>query len=537
MQLLPTSALLALLCGVSLADDPCPQAGACHLPRWAPAGVPENARFGTAADLDGDTAVVGAPHEDAVYVYGQSGGQWTLVQRLEIPGASGTHFGEALCLDGDELLVGAPLADAASYFRAGLVHVFERSGGVWSPVDTLQFSFPTQHARFGASLAKEGDRIVVGSPRAWFTEEGAVAVFDRDGAGWTETVALTAPSTRALGTSVALDGAHVIGGDNANDGQGDFSGRVFAWRDGSPGWSDAEVLPAPGIVGASFLGYSVAAEGGWVAVGAYGAGSSGRVLLYRRSGGKHVYVGTIAPCDDGSAYWFGYALDLDGERLAVNALERFAPGLQGGRVQVFELESQPSPSWKLEVVLEPEDGVAQDGFGRSVAIDGGLVLGGASDVSATATNSGAAYLFSLQSELVPGGACPCDVIATSETLGVGKAGSAGVPELGVSAPAAIGSRTGLQLTGALPGAQPFLVWGFEAARIPFDGGELYVADRHVVPMQMVSGDGVSEVNGKVPNDPSLCGVELVAQAMFADPGAGGAYQLAQTNGVRVTIGW
>ena len=512
MQLPVRSALLivtAALCAppVPLAEGAggaCPTTGACHLTPWAPAGLPEAAHLGLAVDLQGDTAAVGAPQEDAVYIYGLQGGQWSQVQRIASPGGGGLDFGHALRLDGDELLVGAPLADVVDekgyHFRAGLAYLFERdAGGGWSLADTLGFSFPTSYGRFGTSVDKQGDRIAVGSPGAWYTDVGAVAVFDRDGAGWSESAALTPPDTVGLGSAVALDGDRVLGGDDVNDALGDYAGRIYAWRDTGAGFGAPEVLPSPGIGPSSYLGWCLSTHDGWLAAGAYGAGTGGAVLAYRWDEGAAAYqhAQTLTSCGGEAGGRFGHAVDLDAGRLAVGATLEVWPGPSTGRTHVYRLETVPAESWELELVVQPEGAGAWDAFGRSVAVDGEQVLVGASDADATAWGSGAAYLVSLQNELAPGGACPCDTLAGAEVFGSGKPGSAGVPQLELLSAPVLGGVTPLRLSAALPGALPWTLWGFTPAAIPFDGGTLFVADPHALAMPAVSpaGEALSALGG------------------------------------------
>jgi FG-GAP repeat len=99
------------------------------------------ARFGGAVAMDGDTLAVGAPAENlaagdeagVVYVYLRTGDQWALQQRLlAADGHGGVTFGASLALDGDTLLVGAPHADATGGLDAGAAYVFVRSAGVRS---------------------------------------------------------------------------------------------------------------------------------------------------------------------------------------------------------------------------------------------------------------------------------------------------------------------------------------------------------------------------------------------------------------------
>ncbi|MBK7393773.1 MAG: FG-GAP repeat protein [Chloracidobacterium sp.] len=69
-------------------------------------------KFGSAVDIDGDTAVVGSPSEHGVlggsapgvvYVFVRNGGSWTTQLRLFIPSPSnGSDFGGAVALDEDQ---------------------------------------------------------------------------------------------------------------------------------------------------------------------------------------------------------------------------------------------------------------------------------------------------------------------------------------------------------------------------------------------------------------------------------------------------
>ncbi|MEM7307252.1 MAG: FG-GAP repeat protein [Planctomycetota bacterium] len=538
-------AFLVLTASVSSAWEgggACPTAGACHLSRWAPPELGTWADFGAASDLAGDTAVVGAPAEDAVYVYRSEGGVWSEVQRLDSPAGDGVQFGHAVCLDGDELVIGAPTVNnpggALYASQAGAAYVYERGEAGFELASTLLFSFPTHYDRFGTSVAKQGDRIAVGAPRAWYTDEGTVAVFERDGSGWTEVAALMAPEAVGLGSAVALDGDRVIGGDEVHEALGEYAGRVFWWEPtGGGGWSAAGQLPAPGIGPGAFLGTSLAAAGGWVAAGAYGAGAGGEVRLYRFEAGSYVHAQSLTPCNGTLDGRFGRAVDLDAARQVVGADLQSWPGLPSGRAHVYRAPSDPAGAWELEVLLQPSDGAAWDGFGRSAAVDGPRVLVGANRADPVAEESGAAYLVSLQSQLLPGGACPCDVLAGAVSFGAGKPGAGGVPQLALTAAPVPGEDLALELGAALPGAQPLLVWGLVPAALPFDAGELYVGDPHLLPLPVVSAGGVAAAAFGLPADPGLCGVELALQAAFFDAGAAGPLQTAQSNGVLARLGF
>ena len=91
-------------------------------------------RFGSAIDLDGDIAVIGAPDDDAhadnigsAYIFTRdSSGTWAESAKL-VPsdGTWGDSFGGTVAVDGDVVVIGARLHDALGD-NSGAVYVFTR---------------------------------------------------------------------------------------------------------------------------------------------------------------------------------------------------------------------------------------------------------------------------------------------------------------------------------------------------------------------------------------------------------------------------
>lgn len=130
------------------------------------------------------------------------------------------------------------------------------------------------------------------------------------------------------------------------------------------------------------------------------------------------------------------------------------------------------------------------------------------------------------------------LLATNASYGQGKPGSSGLPPVlsGVNLPA-IGSTSTVRIAGGLPGAVPFLVLGLAPATLPFDGGTLLVDPLLIISIPApIAADGTLTISGPIPNDPSLCGLELYHQVFYVDPGAAGFYHVALTNGLLRTLG-
>lgn len=188
--------------------------------------------FGAFAALDGDTALVGA-HDDAVggngtqgsaYVFRRTGTSWNEEAHLTASdGAAGDQFGTGLAVSGDTLLVGAPGRNVGSSGDQGAVYVFTRASAVWTQQAQLTASDGAAGDVFGVGVSLEGDRAIVG---AWGhnvgtnANQGAAYSFSRAGTVWSQEAVLTASDGSAgdeLGLNVALSGDTAIVGSYRDD--------------------------------------------------------------------------------------------------------------------------------------------------------------------------------------------------------------------------------------------------------------------------------------------------------------------------------
>lgn len=146
-----------------------------------PSGLDAGHRFGIALALERGRALVGAPgpggndstrwRPGAAYVFRLGAGGWVQEAVLRVVGDSSVHgAGRAVLLDGAGALVAAPTADSL----AGRVYRFRRGGnGRWVAAGIVAPATPERPALFGATLARDGADLLVGSP---ITGHGAGAV-------------------------------------------------------------------------------------------------------------------------------------------------------------------------------------------------------------------------------------------------------------------------------------------------------------------------------------------------------------------------
>jgi hypothetical protein len=335
--------------------------------------------------INGDQADNSAIHSGAVYVFIRDGTTWSQQAYVKASNTgAGDFFGYsvALAADGNTLAVGAPREDSSatvingdqadnSAAESGAVYVFIRSGSAWAQQAYVKGSNTGAGDQFGESvaLAADGNTLAVGAPldnsgamginNTLATlpafDSGAVYVFIRDGATWSQqayvkacntgendefgsSVALAADgNTLAVGAPLEASSATFINGDQA-DNSASNSGAVYVFARRAT-WSQQAYVKASNTGAGDQFGRSVAlgADGNTLAVGApredssatgingdqadNSASNSGAVYVFTRSGSAWAQQAYVKASNTGAGDQFGRSVGLaaDGDTLAVGA--------------------------------------------------------------------------------------------------------------------------------------------------------------------------------------------------------------------------
>jgi hypothetical protein len=391
----------------------------------------------------------------------------TLAQRAYVKATNteaGDRFGSAVAVSRNWLLTGAPFEQSSAtgidgnqsnndLSNAGAAYLYERLGGVWTVAHYLKASNTDAGDRFGWAAAA-GDRLVIGAPgeqsRAGTQGDnagsavGAVYVFEADGT-LIQTAYLKASNpgdNDAFGRAVATDADRIlvgaefeqssatgVDGDQANDDLNNAGAAYLFEATGSGGYAQVAYLKASNTRAESQFGSAVAISGDTLAVGARressGAtnvngdqsstaspGAGAAYVFDRASAGAWSQAAYIKASNSQTDDDFGFALDLDGDMLAVGA-----PGedsgnpndqtdnavTDSGAVYVFARSS--AGSWAQEAYLKAPIPGLRDLFGSSVSLVGGMLAVGApgersnvtgingNDADQSAVDSGAVYVF------------------------------------------------------------------------------------------------------------------------------------------------
>ena len=402
-----------------------------------------NDEFGISVALDGDTAVIGAYHDDhtddgntlgnagSAYVFTKVSGVWSQKAKLiAVDGAANDEFGISVAVDGDTIVVGARQNDTSS----GAAYLFTEVSGVWKHVAKLTADDGAANDEFGISVAVDGDTIVVGAHQDDDNGDlsGSAYVFTRDSAGgWRQRDKLTASAGEAgdrYGYSVGVSGDTIVVGAYSDDRNEANTGEVYFLR--IPGWTDildsAATTTSHIVTGLTnnvehtFQVRGVNAAGGGSASARVGgtptfaipnrptgfAADAGDAvvdlswvdpedstidkyqLLQIIQGGKLTTASTDDPVVRGDG--FGISVAADGDTAVVGAYQDDdATNDNSGSAHVFTRSSSAAP-WSWSAKLTASDAAANDEFGIAVAVDGDTIVVGAHQND---SNKGAAYVF------------------------------------------------------------------------------------------------------------------------------------------------
>ena len=269
----------------------------------------------SATGVDGNPSDNSAPGSGAAYVFIRSGTTWSQQAYLKASNTGASDdFGSAVAISGDTLVVGARGEGSSatgvdgnqsddSAPNSGAGYVFTRSGTTWSQQAYLKASNTGSADRFGSGVAVSGDTVAVGAfgesssatglnGNQWDNSapgSGAVYVFTRSGAIWSQQAYLKASNTNAndsFGYSVALSNdALVVGAPlessdalgidgNQADNAAASSGSAYLFTRSGPTWTQQAYIKASNTNASDMFGGSVALSGDTFAASATGEASS-----------------------------------------------------------------------------------------------------------------------------------------------------------------------------------------------------------------------------------------------------------------------
>lgn len=342
-----------------------------------------SAAFGWSVAMDGGTAIIGAYKDDdsgsesgAAYVFERNANgpnAWGQVRKLKgSDGSAGDWFGCAVSASGNTALIGAFHDDPSGTF-SGSAYVMPVSIETRSYRETGKlFAYDAAVSNmFGACVSMDGDLALAGS-HGNDSSSGAAYVFERSHDGtnaWTPVARLAAPDAAPaalFGLSVSVDGDRALVGA---PGDGVDRGAAYLFeRDqaGTNAWRPlAKLQVADELPSAIRLGWSVSLDDDVALVGAPEGGSA--YIFERNAGGADAWGQTVKLAANGS---FGCSVSIDKDVALIGAFSDDEKGFLAGAAYVFERNAGGTNAWGKVRRLVASDGATNDCFGLPVAICG-----------------------------------------------------------------------------------------------------------------------------------------------------------------------
>ena len=406
--------------------------------------------FGYALSLSGDTLAVGAYNESsngiqgddslnnsgAVYVFERKQNGWVQTAYLKAsnPGTEDS-FGHALSLSGDTLAVGAygegssatginGSQDNDDVSASGAVYVFTRNNGQWAQQAYIKASNTGKDDSFGYAVSLDEDTLAVGAygessaatgidgdqSANSKTNSGAVYVFTRNNGQWAQQAYIKASNpdmgdqfgfvvdleqdTLVVGANLEDSAATGIDGDQSDDSRKN-SGAVYVFTRNNGQWAQQAYIKPSQTEAEDFFGKHLSLDGDALAVGAdgrgqaqgQGLGNTGGVYVFRRDQQGWTQEVFIAPTIFSLNDYFGNAVALEGDLLAVGAYNegggsegiagdaRDNSRLSSGAVYLWERKS--NGSWSQKAYIKSSNTDANDFFGEALTMERGRLVVGA----------------------------------------------------------------------------------------------------------------------------------------------------------------
>jgi hypothetical protein len=368
--------------------------------------------FGQAVALDNTTALIGADlatvdgntQQGAVYVFTKSNGKWTESGKLTAnDGEANDTFGTSISLYDNTALIGAGSASVKGNRSQGAAYIFVKSGDTWTEKAKLTAKDGKPFAQFALSVALDKKTALIGALGASVNgnyAQGAAYVFTKSQGAWRQTAKLTANDGSTydeFGSAVALAGTTaLIGAGMASVNGNQQQGAAYIFTESKGTWAQTAKLTASDAAAGEGFGDPIALNGTTALIGAGGATVDGKqaqgaAYIFAKSNGTWTQKAELTAKDGRPGDFFGTAVALENTRALIGAHFAAVSGQpEQGAIYLF---TKSNDTWKQTQKITASDGMANDNFGLSVALDNVTALIGARGATVDNVEQGAAYFY------------------------------------------------------------------------------------------------------------------------------------------------
>lgn len=298
------------------------------------------------------------------------------------PGASDS-FGRAVAISGDTMVVGAQGENG----NKGAAYIYTFVAGAWKETQRLAISDAASYTYFGNSVAIDGSTLVVGAygrSTATASQAGSAFIFERTGGQWgpgQEIVSQDASSGAYFGGSVAIHNKTIVVGNGYKNG-------AYAFTLVGGQWTEQKIITEDLVAN---FGRLVAVSEDTILIKAAVCSSycPDYAYVFRWSGTKWSQVQRLTYRSS------IYDLKIRSNRIFIgssNLVDIYEPAPAGASTP-WILADQVVPFSDKAIYI-----TGSTGFGASIAMEGDLLLvgasaGGMADATSPYSNSGSVYIY------------------------------------------------------------------------------------------------------------------------------------------------
>jgi hypothetical protein len=317
-----------------------------------PQPVSASGYFGNSVAIFGNYAVVGANGDDsnglnsgAAYIFRFNGDIWEMSQKLlpQSEGIGSDEFGVAVDMNDSLLVVGA-YSDFTNGPFSGSAYIYRLDHQEWSLSSKVFASDATADDKFGRSVATDGRKVIVCGVLNddLGTNSGSAYIFSEVNNRWEEEEKLLAPDgaeNDRFGRSVDIDFNVATVGAVLDDDNGEQSGSVYIFKNGSNGWElQSKITPKDGAAD-DFFGYSLSFRPPYLLVGAHNDDdlglNSGSAYLFQLQGHDWIEIEKIHSLNGLEGDNFGESVVINESFISIGAPFAYKADIRTGNTMIF----------------------------------------------------------------------------------------------------------------------------------------------------------------------------------------------------------
>ncbi len=405
-----------------------------------PTDLKSNIRYGSSISLNKNYLAIGAEYGDGwyqnsgtVYMY-KNDENANFIEIDKLKGSNSNEwqfFGNSVSVSGNYVAVGAYLEgyvqktaydengtwlNTAKFGGAGRTYIFKNDGNdTYEEVAKLQpiNGDITAYGFFGSSVSMDGNYTLIGSEfgdgNVLGDSVGSAFIFKNtflpNGKDkFVQIAKLIANDSQRhsqFGCSVSMDGNYAVVGAVRKDGNDIDTGAAYVFKnDGNDNYTQVAKLTGLGSEKEDYFGASVAIDGNYIAIGAYGddgiALESGAVYVFKNDGNdNYTQVAKLTVEDASFKDWLGYSISIKGSRIVAGAFYSDDGSLENsGGAYIFKNDGNDNYTQVAKLVGKS----SKDNFGNSVSLSSENIAVGSLLDDVSGSDSGGAYIASLNAE-------------------------------------------------------------------------------------------------------------------------------------------